>query len=75
MRRHTARGVTALWRWLPVVAAGLAAAIPVIRSTVDAVNAGWAPAGDDAIIATRGVLSPSQPTQTANWVRAATPSS
>ena len=33
---------------------GLAAAIPVINSTVKAVRAGWMPAGDDGIIATRG---------------------
>jgi hypothetical protein len=38
----------------PAVAAGLAAAIPVLSSTVDAANAGWVPAGDDGIIATRG---------------------
>jgi hypothetical protein len=39
---------------VPPVAAGLAAAIPVITSTVNAVNAGWVPSGDDGIIATRG---------------------
>jgi hypothetical protein len=38
---------------LPWIAAGLAAAIPVISSTVKAVRAGWVPAGDDGIIATR----------------------
>jgi hypothetical protein len=32
----------------------LAAAIPVISATVKAVRAGWVPAGDDGIIATRG---------------------
>jgi hypothetical protein len=35
------------------IAAGLAASIPVIGSTVKAVRAGWMPAGDDGIIATR----------------------
>ena len=30
------------------------AALPVISSTVKAVRAGWVPAGDDGIIATRG---------------------
>ena len=39
---------------LPALAAGLAAAIPVLRSTIGAANAGWVPAGDDGIIATRG---------------------
>jgi hypothetical protein len=39
---------------LTVIAAGLAAAIPVINSTIKAVRAGWVPAGDDGIIATRG---------------------
>jgi hypothetical protein len=38
---------------LPAIAAGLAAAIPVLRSTVHAVNIGWQPAGDDGIIVTR----------------------
>jgi hypothetical protein len=45
-------------RWLqarlPQLLAGLAAAIPVIDSTVKAVHAQWVPAGDDGIIATRG---------------------
>ena len=35
------------------LASGLAAAIPVIASTEKAVRAGWLPAGDDGIIATR----------------------
>ncbi|MGD0452271.1 MAG: hypothetical protein ABSB69_01615 [Solirubrobacteraceae bacterium] len=39
---------------MPWVSAGLAAAIPVINSTIKAVHAGWVPAGDDGIIATRG---------------------
>jgi len=46
-----ARGV---WWSVPCIAAGLAAAIPVLNSTVKAVRAGWAPAGDDGIITTRG---------------------
>lgn len=48
---------------VPPVAAGLAASIPVISSTVKAVHAGWMPAGDDGIIATRGwdVLSSHTP--------------
>jgi hypothetical protein len=46
-----ARGALAA---LPVLLTGLAAAIPVISSTVKAVRAGWMPAGDDGIIATRG---------------------
>lgn len=43
-----------LGRRVIVVATGAAAAIPVINSTVKAVHAGWVPAGDDGIIATRG---------------------
>ena len=44
-------------------AAGLAASIPVLVSTANAVSAGWIPAGDDGIIATRGwdVLSAHTP--------------
>jgi hypothetical protein len=38
---------------VPQIAAGLAAAIPVMSSTSRAVRAGWVPAGDDGIIATR----------------------
>lgn len=37
-----------------MLATGAAAAIPVLNSTVKAVRAGWMPAGDDGIIATRG---------------------
>ncbi len=37
-----------------VLLTGAAAAIPVINSTLKAVRAGWMPAGDDGIIATRG---------------------
>ncbi len=39
---------------MPAIAAGLAAAIPVMSSAIRAVQAGWVPAGDDGIIATRG---------------------
>ena len=39
---------------VPSIACGVAAAIPVIASTVRAVRAGWVPAGDDGVIATRG---------------------
>ncbi len=53
-RALAARAAGALWWCVPCVAAGLAAAIPVINSTVTAVRAGWAPAGDDGIITTRG---------------------
>jgi len=42
-----------LYRALPAIAAGLGAAIPVLRSTVHAVAIGWQPAGDDGIILTR----------------------
>ncbi len=62
--RHFANRVAALvWRWAPPVAAGLAASIPVLSSTANAVSAGWVPAGDDGIIATRGwdVLSAHTP--------------
>jgi len=47
------RAGRALLGCLPWLAAGLAAAIPVISATVNAVRAGWVPAGDDGIIATR----------------------
>ncbi|HUB77109.1 MAG TPA: hypothetical protein VL977_08625, partial [Solirubrobacteraceae bacterium] len=40
---------------LPVLAAGGAASIPVIVSTVRAVRAGWEPDGDDGIILTRAL--------------------
>jgi hypothetical protein len=53
-RALTRRAALALWRSLPAIGAGLAASIPVLRSTIDAANAGWVPAGDDGIIATRG---------------------
>ncbi len=49
-----ARAARSLLGCLPWMAAGLAAAIPVISSTVKAVQAAWVPAGDDGIIATRG---------------------
>jgi hypothetical protein len=46
-----------------VLATGVLAALPVISSTAKAVRAGWVPAGDDGIIATRGwdVLSSHTP--------------
>ena len=53
-RARSRRVALAILERLPPVAAGLAAAIPVINSTVNAINAGWVPAGDDGIIATRG---------------------
>ncbi len=51
LARSLAGGVSSR---IPYVLAGAAAAIPVINSTVKAVHAGWVPAGDDGIIATRG---------------------
>jgi hypothetical protein len=42
-----------LREWLLTLLAGLAAAIPVIASTVDALRAGWVPVADRGIIATR----------------------
>jgi hypothetical protein len=54
LRRFVVRCARALWVRVPWIAAGLAAAIPVINSTSKAVAAGWVPAGDDGIIATRG---------------------
>jgi hypothetical protein len=53
-RRLAARAAHGLWVRVPWIAAGLAAAIPVMNSTIKAVRAGWVPAGDDGIIATRG---------------------
>jgi hypothetical protein len=50
----TQRIASALRWWLPCLLAGLGAAIPIIHSAVKAVRAGWVPAGDDGIIATRG---------------------
>jgi hypothetical protein len=44
-----------LARQVPPVAAGLAASIPIIVSTVHAVRAGWEPDGDDGIILTRAL--------------------
>jgi len=44
-----------IWPHVPQIAVGLAAAIPVVSSTILAVRAGWVPAGDDGIIATRGL--------------------
>jgi hypothetical protein len=54
LRRLVARCAHGLWLRVPWLAAGLAAAIPVVNSTIKAVQAGWVPAGDDGIIATRG---------------------
>jgi hypothetical protein len=42
-------------RQVPAVAAGAAASIPVIVSTVHAAQAGWEPDGDDGIILTRAL--------------------
>jgi len=57
LRRRLRAGSRALGvrvaRELPALAAGLAAAIPVIVSTVNAARAGWEPDGDDGIILTR----------------------
>jgi hypothetical protein len=47
------RVIARLCRALPCMAAGVAAAVPVLVSTVHAVRAGWEPAGDDGIIVTR----------------------
>jgi hypothetical protein len=57
---HRARGwpraaLAFALRQLPALAAGVAAAIPVIVSTVHAVEAGWEPDGDDGIILTRAL--------------------
>lgn len=54
LRRLVARAAHGLWVRVPWLAAGLAVAIPVVNSTIKAVQAGWVPAGDDGIIATRG---------------------
>jgi hypothetical protein len=47
------RAARALGNGLLTLAAGLAAAIPVISATVKAVQAGWVPVADRGIIATR----------------------
>jgi len=62
-RRLALRLAALLRRCAPPIAAGLAASIPVLASTINAVNANWVPAGDDGIIATRGwdVLSAHTP--------------
>ncbi len=46
-----------------MLAAGLAAAVPVIVATIDALRAGWVPVADRGIIATRAhdVLTPHMP--------------
>jgi hypothetical protein len=48
-------GAWFLLRLVPAILAGLAAAIPVIHSTIRAVHEGWQPAGDDGIILTRAL--------------------
>lgn len=53
-RRIRGWTVAAIAGHAPQLLAGIAAAIPVIESTVRAARAGWVPAGDDGIIATRG---------------------
>ena len=62
-RRIASRLTALMRRAAPPVATGLAASIPVLVSTANAVSAGWVPAGDDGIIATRGwdVLSAHTP--------------
>jgi hypothetical protein len=52
--RLARRAAAMAWRAAPVLGAGLAASIPVLVSTGNAVGDGWVPAGDDGIIATRG---------------------
>jgi hypothetical protein len=54
VRRFAVSCARGLWARVPWIAAGLVAAIPVMNSTIKAVQAGWVPAGDDGIIATRG---------------------
>ena len=54
LRALSLRAARAVLGCLPWLAAGLGAAIPVINSTVKAVQSGWTPAGDDGIIAIRG---------------------
>lgn len=51
--RLGARAGRAVWSALLPLATGVAAAIPVIDSTIKAGRAGWQPAGDDGIISTR----------------------
>ena len=53
LRGLLSRVIARLCRALPWLAAGVAAAVPVLVSTVHAVSAGWQPAGDDGIIVTR----------------------
>ena len=53
-RAGASSALRAMGAQVATIAAGLAASIPVIDSTVKAVRAGWMPAGDDGIIATRG---------------------
>jgi hypothetical protein len=62
-RARTASAAKTLAEAMLVLATGVLAALPVISSTVKALRAGWVPAGDDGIIATRGwdVLSSHTP--------------
>src|SRR3954453_759921 len=53
--RNALRAAWWLRRHALGLATGLAAALPVIVSTVHAVSAGWLPLGDDAIIAVRAL--------------------
>jgi hypothetical protein len=57
LRSEALRRSVVVARWLRrdglVLATGLAAALPVIVSTVHAVVVGWLPLGDDAVIAVR----------------------
>ncbi|MGA2470142.1 MAG: hypothetical protein ABSG64_05580 [Solirubrobacteraceae bacterium] len=55
LRRSSRRLAFYVARQVPAVAAGLAASIPVLVSTVNAVRAGWEPAGDDGIILVRAL--------------------
>src|SRR5947209_11104169 len=52
-RTRERAGAPRLAGWPLTLATGLAAAVPVIASVVRAVAAGWVPAGDQGIIATR----------------------
>jgi hypothetical protein len=44
-----------LWRSRLVLATGLAAALPIIVTMVHVVAVGWAPLGDDAVVAVRAI--------------------
>jgi hypothetical protein len=57
VRRGLRRWMGAASRWLVehrlVLATGLAAAVPILVSTVEVVAAGWVPYSDDAVVAVR----------------------